>query len=41
MSISDKISEEKGKDTRTKTLGAIADLLASKNIDIEIGRAHV
>lgn len=35
MSISGKINDEKGKDVRTKTLGAIADLLASKNIDID------
>ena len=35
MSISDKISEEKQKDTNAKTIGAIADLLASKNIDID------
>ena len=35
MSISNKIGDEKVKDVRTKTLGAIADLLASKNIDID------
>jgi len=35
MSLSGKINEEKSKEAKAKTLGAIADLLASKNIDID------